>query len=48
MWSGRCLAEAEAGLREGRDEVLEQALREILGPDLEEAEVRALATPPAR
>ena len=36
------------GLREGRDEVLEQALREILGADVEEADIRTLATPPAR
>ena len=36
------------GVREGRDEVLEQALFEILGPDADEEEVRALATPPAR
>ena len=36
------------GLREGRDEVLEQALREIFGADVEEAEIRTLATPPAR
>ena len=37
-----------AGVREGRDEVLEQALGEILGPDAEEAEIRALARPPDR
>ena len=35
------------GVREGRDEVLEQALFEILGPDADEEEIRALATPPA-
>ena len=35
------------GLREGRDEVLEQAPFEILGPDADEEEIRALATTPA-
>ena len=34
------------GLRAGRDEVLERALREILGPDVPEEEVRRLAARP--
>ena len=33
------------GVREGRDEVLEQALFEILGPEADEDEIRTLATP---
>jgi C-terminal processing protease CtpA/Prc len=32
-----------AGVRQGRDEVLEEALRRILGPDADEATVRRLA-----
>ena len=35
-----------AGLREGRDEVLEVAIREIIGPDADEAEIRSLAKLP--
>ena len=34
-----------AGLREGRDEVLEAAIRQILGPDVPEAKVRQIAKP---
>lgn len=34
------------GIREGRDEVLERALREILGPDVPEDQIRELARPP--
>ncbi len=36
-----------AGMRAGRDEVLEEALRQILGPGTPEETIRALATPPA-
>lgn len=32
-----------AGIRAGRDEVLEAALRHILGPDVEEADIRRMA-----
>jgi len=32
-----------AGIRDGRDEVLEAAVREVLGPDAAEAEVRRIA-----
>ena len=32
------------GIRAGRDEVLERALREILGPDVPDAEIVTLAT----
>ncbi|MBK7702455.1 MAG: hypothetical protein IPI34_05915 [bacterium] len=35
-----------AGIREGRDEVLEAGLRYILGPDADEATIRALAARP--
>ncbi len=35
------------GIRDGRDEVLERALREILGPDVAEDEIRELARPPS-
>jgi hypothetical protein len=35
-----------AGLRDGRDEVLEAALRVILGAGADEAEIRELAAPP--
>jgi hypothetical protein len=35
-----------AGIREGRDEVLERALREALGPEVEEAEIIKMARPP--
>lgn len=35
-----------AGLRAGRDEVLEVAIREVLGPDAAEADVRQLAAFP--
>ena len=34
-----------AGIRAGRDEVLEAAVRRILGPGTPEAEVRKLANP---
>jgi C-terminal processing protease CtpA/Prc len=34
-----------AGIRVGRDEVLEQALREILGSQVTEDEIRTLAKP---
>ncbi len=34
-----------AGLRAGRDEVLERALREVLGPQTAEAEIQKLARP---
>jgi hypothetical protein len=34
-----------AGVREGRDEVLEAALRQILGPDFPEVQIRALSKP---
>jgi len=35
-----------AGIREGRDEVLEEALRRILGPGADEVTIRKLATSP--
>lgn len=35
-----------AGIREGRDEVLEAGLRHILGPDVDEATIRAMAARP--
>jgi C-terminal processing protease CtpA/Prc len=34
------------GIRDGRDEVLERALREILGPEVPEDQIRELARPP--
>ena len=34
-----------AGIRDNRDEVLESALREILGPDVPESEIQGLAKP---
>jgi C-terminal processing protease CtpA/Prc len=34
-----------AGIREGRDEVLEAAIRQIVGPDVPEAKVREIARP---
>ena len=34
------------GIREGRDEVLEEALRHILGPDADEKMIRQIAKPP--
>ena len=34
-----------AGIREGRDEVLEEALRQILGPGTPAAQIQALAKP---
>jgi C-terminal processing protease CtpA/Prc len=34
-----------AGIREGRDEELEAAVRQILGPDAPEAKIREIATP---
>lgn len=34
------------GIREGRDEVLEEAIRQILGDDADDAEVRRMAKPP--
>ena len=34
-----------AGVRDGRDEVLEAALRQILGPDVPEIQIRALYMP---
>jgi C-terminal processing protease CtpA/Prc len=34
-----------AGIREGRDEVLEAAIRQIVGPDVPEAKVREIAKP---
>jgi hypothetical protein len=38
-----------AGIRAGRDEVLEEGLRQILGPEVPEAELRKLvpSAPPA-
>jgi C-terminal processing protease CtpA/Prc len=35
-----------AGIRAGRDEVLEEALRQILGPDAPAAAIREMANPP--
>ncbi len=35
-----------AGIREGRDEVLEAGLRHILGPDIDEEEIRMMAARP--
>ena len=37
-----------AGLAAGRDELLEEAVRQILGPEVGEEEVRRLASPPRR
>ena len=34
-----------AGIREGRDEILEAAIRHIVGPDMPEAKVREIARP---
>ena len=34
------------GIREGRDEVLEAALRQILGPDADEQTIRQMARRP--
>lgn len=34
-----------AGLRDGRDEVLEEALRQILGPEVPAAEIEKMAKP---
>jgi C-terminal processing protease CtpA/Prc len=36
------------GIQEGRDEVLERALREILGPDVPDDQIRELARPPSK
>jgi hypothetical protein len=37
-----------AGIQAGRDEVLERALREILGPEVPEDQIRELARPPTK
>ena len=40
------VAPTNAGIREGRDEVLEEALRYILGPEADEEMIREMAKRP--